>query len=65
LILSRIHLSKTLIIKTTITVHNNFNINQLDIKTAYLNAEINEELYMEIPKGMKEKGYNIKLNKDI
>jgi len=36
---------------TSLAVHYMFNIYQLDIKAAYLNAEINEELYMEIPEG--------------
>jgi len=49
---------------TSIAVYNNFNIYQLDIKAAYLNAEINEELYMEIPKGM-DVGVYIKLKKAI
>ena len=49
---------------TSIAIYNNFNIYQLDIKAAYLNAEINEELYMEIPRGMDVGGY-IKLKKSI
>jgi len=34
-----------------------FNIYQLDIKAAYPNAELDENLYMEIPQGMKGNGY--------
>jgi len=51
---------------TALAVHYNFNIYQLDIKAAYLNAELKEELYMEIPEGDEnfKKGY-WKLNKAI
>ena len=51
---------------TSLVVHYKFNIYQLDIKAAYLNAELNEELYMEIPEG--DENYNKgfwRLNKAI
>jgi transposase InsO family protein len=34
----------------------NMNVNQADIKTAYLNAQIEEEIYMEQPEGYEVKG---------
>jgi len=39
--------------------HFNFDILQLDIKAAYLNADLDEEIYMEIPKGCdsEDKGF--------
>jgi len=51
---------------TALAVYYNFNIYQLDIKAAYLNADLEEELYMDIPQG--DKNYNNgfwKLNKAI
>jgi len=45
---------------TALAVINGFNIYQIDIKSAYLNAELDEEVYMEIPEGAEyhiKKGY--------
>jgi len=36
---------------TALAVINGFSIYQIDIKSAYLNAELDEEAYMEIPEG--------------
>ena len=36
----------------------NLDVHQLDVKTAYLNAEIDCELYMQQPKGYKKFGEN-------
>jgi len=36
---------------TALAVINGFNIYQIDIKSAYLNAELDEKVYMEIPEG--------------
>jgi len=43
----------------SIALHYNFEIYQIDIKAAYLNADLEEELYMDIPEGCKDygKGY--------
>ena len=38
-------------ILTTIATKNNFNIEQIDINAAYLNARLKEELYMKAPEG--------------
>jgi len=44
---------------TALAVINGFNIYQNDLKSAYLNAELDEELYMKIPEGVEyhKKGY--------
>jgi len=49
-----------------ISIYYGFEIYQIDIKAAYLNADLEEELYMEIPEGSEDygKGY-WKLNKAI
>jgi len=53
-------------IATAIASANNFNIYQIDIKSAYLNATLNEDVYMEIPEGAEDykNGY-WKLNKAL
>jgi len=49
---------------TNLSTFFNFEMYQLDIKAAYLNAEVDEELYMEIPDGFENRGF-WKLNKAI
>jgi hypothetical protein len=47
---------------------NDWNINHLDVKLAFLHGEIEEEIYMEQPQGAKEKGkedWVCKLNKNL
>ena len=41
----------TIRIITTLAVQNNFNIKQIDINSAYLNATLNEEIYMKALEG--------------
>jgi len=41
---------------TAISVQNNFNIEQIDINAAYLNATLDEDLYMMPPKGHEDYG---------
>lgn len=48
------------------SIQKGWKVRQLDIPTAFLNSEIDTEIYMEIPKGMKyEKGKVLKLNKGL
>ena len=39
-----------------IAVLHNLDIHQMDVKTAFLNGELNEEIYMEQPEGFIVKG---------
>ena len=39
-----------------IAVLHNLDIHQMDVKTAFLNGELNEEIYMEQPEGFTVKG---------
>ena len=51
---------------TAIAAQNGFNIAQIDVNAAYLNAELDEELYTKIPQGFSDKeGKFWKLNKAI
>ena len=43
----------------------NTELEQLDIKTAFLNATINEDIYIESPEGMDTNGQVLKLNKAL
>jgi len=43
-------------ILTAISTQLNFNIKQIDINSAYLNAELEEDIYLEIPKGHPDHG---------
>ena len=45
---------------------NNWDAEQIDVKTAFLNGELEEEIYMRTPKGMNLPiGYCLLLNKSI
>ena len=43
-----------------IAVLHNLDIHQMDVKTAFLNGELNEEIYMEQPKDLQSRAKNIK-----
>jgi hypothetical protein len=52
------------------TVQNNMTVHQMDAKTAYLNAPIDREIYIEQPKGFEKLGNNgeklvCKLNRSL
>ena len=40
------------------TVQNNMTVHQMDVKTAYLNAPIDREIYIEQPEGFEKLGNN-------
>ena len=41
----------TIRLMLTLAVHNNWEIHQMDVKTAYLNGDLKEEIYMKQPEG--------------
>jgi len=40
-----------------LAAHNNWEVHQMDIKNAYLNAKLTEEIYMEQPPSFATSGY--------
>ena len=59
---------KSIRVVFTLAAMNDCEIDHLDVKTAFLNADIKEEVYMEQPEGYKEKGKQhmvCRLNKTI
>lgn len=47
-------------------VQNNLLVHQMDVKTAFLNGSLNDEIYMKIPEGVNEKENHVcKLNKAL
>ena len=48
-----------------IAILHSLDIHQMDVKTAFLNGELNEEIYMEQPEGFIVKGQEYKLCKLI
>ena len=56
----------TLQILLILWILNNWDAEQIDVKTAFLNGELEEEIYMRTPKGMNLPiGYCLLLNKSI
>ena len=48
-----------------VAAHDNLVLNQMDVKTAYLNAPIDCDIYIEQPEGYKNDNYTWKLNKSL
>ena len=55
----------TIRIALTIAAERNYAIRQFDVKTAFLNANLEEEVYMEMPEGFEIPGMVIKLEKCV
>ena len=47
--------------------NNNIKLKQLDVKTAFLNAKVSENIYMKVPEGLNVDGskYVLKLNRAL
>ena len=43
----------------------NYELDQLDVPTAFLNAPVHEDIYVEMPDGYKKEGYVYKLNRAL
>jgi hypothetical protein len=57
---------KSLRIILVLSLHFNTHLEQLDVKTAFLNASVKEDIYISVPEGMSLKdGYVLKLNKAL
>jgi len=54
----------TLKIIIVIAIQRRFHIHQMDTKAAYMNAKLDEDIYMLLPEDMKQRGY-CKLNKAL
>ena len=57
-------------ILTQIAIHNDLQLHQMDVKSAYLNAQIDCDIYVQQPKGFEKRGKNgedlvLKLNKSL
>lgn len=56
----------TIRIILAVGMQHNFKFHQMDVKTAFLNGELSEEVYMEIPEGVENvPGYVCKLEKSL
>ena len=48
-----------------VSVQENLTLHQMDVKTAYLHAPLDCEIYVDIPDGFKQAGYCWRLNKSL
>src|SRR5260370_30405685 len=55
--------SASLCVFLAICAHHSWPIQQMDIKSAYLNGVLSEDIYMMQPKGYEEKGSEMKVAK--
>ena len=55
----------TIRIALTIAADRKYVIRQFDVKTAFLNAPLDEEIYMEMPEGFRQPGKVLKLKKGV
>lgn len=56
---------KTLRVLLSIVAHFDLELEQLDVPSAFLNADLEEDIYMELPDGFKEPGMIVKLKKAL
>lgn len=55
----------TLRILLSVANHSSMHVHQMDVKSAFLNGELHEEIYMHRPEGFKVDGRVLKLNKAL
>lgn len=55
----------TLRILLAVANHNGMEIHQMDVKSAFLNGTLREEIYMEQPEGFRDGNQVLKLNKAL
>ena len=50
-----------------LVAHHNLELHQMDVVTAFLNGEVDEDIYMEIPEGVPQNGNSLvcKLSKAL
>lgn len=55
----------TIRVMLSVSLQKNYEIRQLDIPTAFLNGELNSEVYIKPPEGLKTKSQVLKLNRAL
>lgn len=55
----------TIRILMSVSVQNGWNLEQIDVPTAFLNSELEEDVYIHTPKGVKSKEKTMKLNRAL
>jgi hypothetical protein len=48
-----------------LTAQNDLELDQMDVPSAFLNAELKEDIYMELPEGFEQPGKVVKLLKAL
>ena len=64
-VFARTGMYKTMRVGLVLTATWNLEMDQLDVPSAFLNAPVQEDIYMEMPEGFEEEGLILKLNKAL
>jgi hypothetical protein len=62
---AQVGMYKTLRVMLALTAHYDLELEQLDVPSAFLNAELHEDIYMELPEGFTIPGKVVKLQKAL
>jgi len=62
---AQVGMYKTLRVLLALTAHYDLELEQLDVPSAFLNAELDEDIYMELPEGFTIPGKVVKLQKAL
>lgn len=62
---AQVGMYKTLRVMLALTAHYDLELEQLDVPSAFLNAELDEDIYMELPEGFTIPGKVVKLQKAL